>query len=206
MERLKRLTNRDTLSCFGKMNLVVKKIKFFSKIAIPILAILLIFVYFYSFKEVKIIPDYDKELNLVAISLDKKYEKYQDLEKTSLPFLINSFPKKTKIFLFSKIKKDEFPEKVKTKILKILNRETNFWVQDSFEVVNKNTVIIPNGEFYVFNSGIYFDDLKYLFKNVIKTPFYFEGGNLFFIKLPNGEKVAIIGQGVILKNLKQKVN
>ena len=90
-------------------------------------------------------------------------------------------------------------------------------MQDNFEIIDKNTIIIPNENFYVKNYELTYSKLRKIFKNIIKVNFYFEGGNLTVAKIPNNETIFFLGYGSIEKtasqvykekyqNNKQKIN
>jgi len=81
--------------------------------------------------------------------------------------------------------------------------DINFWAQDNFELLNKDTIIIPDESFNVRNFHLSYKILRTFFKNVVKSPFYFEGGNMTLAKTPDGETVFFIGYGAVIKTAKQ---
>ena len=118
--------------------------------------------------------------------------------------LIEALPEKTKIYLLGQNKdlKKYLQEFSDRKIIPLEIAKINFWIQDSFEVLNGEEILIPAKRYPVFNPKLSFSILEKIRPKIIETPFYFEGGNMTIARLPNNQVVVFLGFGSVLKTIK----
>jgi len=173
-----------------------------------LLMALLLFVFFFRLEEKKpsdiLIPECDRLMPRIFLSFDTKAVDKNDILKENFQKILAKFNKNTDIFIFTSSQKRQMLGLEGIQNLNFIDVQSiNFWMQDNFEMVNNDTIIIPNEDFYVKNYQLSYKTLRTFFKKVIKTNFYFEGGNMILAKVPSGKNTIFLGYGVIEKTAQQ---
>ena len=159
----------------------------------------------YEFYGVPIVPESERRLASILLAIDSTAKSRDNEFQKILKNLISKFPNNTEIKILgpSELVYD-FMKTVRNRTLEPLPvSSSNFWTQDMFEVLNRTTLLVPDASFDVFNPKVSFSVLRKIKKNVVKTPFYFEGGNLTIARLPNQKLAVFMGYGVIEKTAQQ---
>ena len=168
-------------------------------------AVFFIFLFYDSKKKSVITPESERTLSSIVLSVDSDAQNpAKKFFKTHQRF-IESLPQNATIYLLGdKNDLQTYTQKIRGKnIIPVEVSHLNFWIQDSFEVFGKDSMLIPDKKFKVFNPALSFVILKKIRPHIIETPFYFEGGNLTFARLPNGKVTVFIGFGAISKTADQ---